>query len=79
MYVKLLAGFIVQVIYIFATWSRVVCLVYTPEAQGPVALGLLMYISGRPQVPMLQLLCNTSSASQLAPAKTSAKLQQLYL
>ena len=44
---------------IVVTWARVVCLIYTPEAQGPQAQGLRVYISGKPQVPMLQLLCNT--------------------
>ena len=44
------------------TQARVVCLICPPEARGPVALGLRVYISGRPRVPVLQLLCNTSFA-----------------
>ena len=32
-----------------------VCLIYTPSALGPVALGLQVYISGNPLLPMLQL------------------------
>ena len=39
------------------TQARVVCLICTPEARG-----LRVDISGRPQVPVLQLLCNTSFA-----------------
>ena len=47
------------------TQGRVVCLICTPEARGlrvdiSVALGLRVYISGRPRVLVLQLLCNTS-------------------
>ena len=37
------------------TWALMVCLIYAPEAQGPVALRLQVYISGKPRVPMLQL------------------------
>ena len=40
--------------YIVVTWARVVCLIYTPEIRG-----LRVYISGKPRVPMLQLLCDT--------------------
>ena len=36
-------------------WAQMVCLIYTPEARG-----LRVYISGKPQVPMLQLLRATS-------------------
>ena len=45
--------------YIVVTWARVVCLIYTPKARGPQARGLRVYISGKPRVPMLQLLCTT--------------------
>ena len=41
---------------IVVTQARVVCLICTPEARGPAALGLRVYISGRPLVPVLQLL-----------------------
>ena len=37
-----------------ATWARVVCLICKPEARG-----LRVYISGKPHLPMLQLLCTT--------------------
>ena len=37
--------------------ARVVCLICIPEARG-----LRVDISGRPRVPVLQLLCNTSFA-----------------
>ena len=47
-------------------------------AQSPRATGLRAYISGKSQVPMLQLLCKTFLAS-CAQAKSSVKLQQLYL
>ena len=43
--------------FIVVTWALVVCLTCTPVAR--------VYISGRPQVPMLQLLCNTSKANSL--------------
>ena len=36
--------------------ARVVCLVYTSKAQGP-----RVYISGKPRVPMLTLLCDTNN------------------
>ena len=39
---------------IVVTQAQVVCLICTPEAQG-----LRVDISGRPQVTVLQLLCNT--------------------
>ena len=42
------------------TQARVVCLICIPEAQGPQARGLRVDISGRPRVPVLQLLCNTN-------------------
>ena len=45
--------------YIVVTWARMVCLIYTPETQGPPARGLRMYISGKPLVSTLQLLCDT--------------------
>ena len=47
---------------IVVTQVLVVCLICTPEARGPMytrspaALGLRVYISGRPLVPVLQLL-----------------------
>ena len=41
---------------VVVTQSLVDCLVYTPEAQGPQALRLRVYISSRPLVPVLQLL-----------------------
>ena len=44
---------------IVVTWTRVVCLICTPDARGPQARGQRVYISGKPRVPMLQLLCNT--------------------
>ena len=34
-------------------WARVVCLIYTPEARGPQARGLRVYISGKPRVHMV--------------------------
>ena len=34
-------------------WAQVVCLIYTPEARGPQARGLRVYISGEPRVPMV--------------------------
>ena len=34
-------------------WARVVCLIYTPEARGPQARGLRVYISGEPRVHMV--------------------------
>ena len=37
---------------VFVTWAQVVCLICA-------ALELRVYISGGPQVPMLQMLCNT--------------------
>ena len=49
-----------------------------PKAQGPQARELRVYISGKLQVPMLELLCNTFLASY-AQAKSSVELQQLYL
>ena len=33
--------------------SLVVCLIFTPSALGPVALGLQVYISGKPLVSMI--------------------------
>ena len=37
------------IIYVMVIpWARVVCLICTPEAQGPAALGLQVYISGKP-------------------------------
>ena len=44
------------------TQARVVCLICTPEARGPQARGLRVDITGRPRVPVLQLLCNSSFA-----------------
>ena len=44
---------------VVVTWATVVCLICTPEAQGPQARGLRVYISGKPWVHMLQLLCDT--------------------
>ena len=40
--------------------TRVVCLICRLEVLGPQARGLRVDISGRPQVPVLQLLCYTS-------------------
>ena len=34
-------------------WAQVVCLIYTPEARGPQARGLRVYISGEPRVHMV--------------------------
>ena len=34
-------------------WARVVCLIYTPEARGPQARGLRVYISGEPRLHMV--------------------------
>ena len=34
-------------------WALGICLIYTPSALGPVALGLRVYISGKPLVPVL--------------------------
>ena len=42
---------------IVVRWARVVCLICTPEARGLQALRLRVYISGKPRVHMLQLLC----------------------
>ena len=44
---------------IVVTWARVFCLICTPEARGPQAQGMRVYISGRTRVYMLQLLCTT--------------------
>ena len=44
-----------QVVHNVVIWALVVCLIYTPSALGPVALVLLVHISGKPLVPMLQL------------------------
>ena len=44
---------------IVVTQALVVCLICPPSALGPVALGLRVYISGRPLVPVLQLLHRT--------------------
>ena len=63
---------------IVVTWAQVICLICMPKARGPQALGLRAYISGKSRVPMLQLLCNTFLVS-CAQAKSSVKLQQLYL
>ena len=41
---------------IVVTQALVVCLICPPSALGPAALGLRVYISGRPLVPVLQLL-----------------------
>ena len=41
---------------IFVTWARVVCLICTSEARG-----LRVYVSGKPRVCMLQLICTTLS------------------
>ena len=41
---------------IVITWALVVCLICTPSALGPAALGPRVYISGKPLMPMLQLL-----------------------
>ena len=43
------------------TQALVACLICTPLALGPAALGLRVYISGRPLVPVLQLLNNDVS------------------
>ena len=53
-------NYIYNTYFIVVTWARVVCLICLPKAQGPQARGLKVDISGRSQVPMLQLLCNTS-------------------
>ena len=42
-----------EVHLIVIPWARVVCLIYTPEARGPQARGLRVYISGEPRVPMV--------------------------
>ena len=34
-------------------WALVICLIYTPSALRPAALGLRVYISGKPLVPMV--------------------------
>ena len=44
----------------------------------PTALGLWAYISGKSQVPMLQLLCNTSSKADSLDANMSLTAE-LYL
>ena len=41
---------------IVVTQALVACLICPPSALGPAALGLRVYISGRPLVPVLQLL-----------------------
>ena len=41
-----------MVYVIVIPWARVVCLIYTPEARGPQAQGLRVYISGKSRVPM---------------------------
>ena len=39
--------------------ARIVCLICIPSALGPAARGLRVDISGRPRVPVLQILCIT--------------------
>ena len=41
---------------VYETWAWVVCLICTPWS--PRATGLRIYISGRPRLPMLHILCN---------------------
>ena len=38
---------------ILIPWARVVCLICTPEAQGPQAQGLRVYLSGKPRVDIV--------------------------
>ena len=44
---------------IVVTWVLIVCLIYTPKMQGLQAQGLRVHISGKPRVPMLQLIYTT--------------------
>ena len=45
---------LLKVLYLIVIpWARVVCLIYTPEARGPQARGLRVYISGEPRVHMV--------------------------
>ena len=61
------AGWLVIVV----TWARLLCLICMPKAQGPQARGLMAYISGKARVPMLQLICYTSSTLKSAQNLTS--------
>ena len=54
---------------IVVTWAQVIYLVCMPEAQG-----LRAYILGKSQVPMLQLMCNTSGT-----LKSTQNLLSLFL
>ena len=56
--------------FLVITWARVVCLICTPNARGQ-----WVDISGRPQVPMLQMLC----ATHLANRWKALTFQQLFL
>ena len=44
---------LVGVYLVVTPWARVVYLIYTPEARGPQAQGLRVYISGKPRVHMV--------------------------
>ena len=43
----------IYIYLIVIPWAQVVCLIYTPEARGPQARGLRVYISGEPRVHMV--------------------------
>ena len=65
---------------IVVTWAPVVCLICTPDARGPQARGQRVYISGKPRVPMLQLLCNTHvSLVTKIPTDLSQSLLATYI
>ena len=44
---------------IVVTWPWGICLICIPEARGPQARGMRVYISGKSRMAMLQLLCIT--------------------
>ena len=58
---------------IVVKWALVICLIGIPKA-----IGLKAYISGKSQVPMVQLIGNIFLAN-CAQVKISIELQQLYL
>ena len=53
------------VIDVTLAWGN--CLICMPKTQGPQACGLRAYISGKSQLPMLQVICNIFGTSKIAP------------
>ena len=59
---------------IVVSWAPVVCLICIPSA-----LGLLVYVSGKPQVHMIQLICThvpSPGECKTAPARNHALLKR---